>query len=348
MLLNLVKNNPPYYVGIRGTGYYLPERVVKNEELMQYVDTTDEWIQQKIGIQERRIAAENEATSDLAYKAALMAIENAGITAQDIDLIILNCLCPDHRDPATAHLVQAKLGAFKAAAFDVNAGGCPGNMYSVSIGANFVANGSCKNVLVIGGDVLTSIIDFRDRLMSCFFGDGAGAMVLSRASKPGIMGYSLYADGRGYETIYIPHGGSRARVDNVSVDPGMKDSSSYLHMDGKAVFNFATNVMPDSIKELANEVGMNLYDLDIVIPHQANINIIKESMKKLGMPLEKAFVNLHKYGNMHSASVFIAVAEAVREGRIPAESKVALTAFGSGLGWGAILLQWNKRADFID
>ena len=347
MLVNLVKNNSTYFAGIKGTGFYVPERVVTNKELEQYVDTNDDWIQQKIGIKERRIAAENEATSDLAYKAALMAIENAGITPQDIDLIILNCVCPDHRDPATACMVQAKLGAYNAAAFDVNAGSCPGTVYVLNIASNFITSGACKNVLVIGADVFTSIIDWKDRVTSCFFGDGAGAIILSRASKPGIMGYSLFADGRGYEAIIIPEGGSRLRVDNVSVNTGLKDGAACLHMDGKAVWNFATVSMPDSIKQVADSVGVNLYDIDLVIPHQANVNIIKESMKKLGLPFEKAFVNLDRYGNTASASVFIALAEAVREGRVPAGSMVAMSAFGGGLAWASALVQWNRKSDFI-
>ncbi|MCX7922131.1 MAG: ketoacyl-ACP synthase III [Clostridia bacterium] len=346
MLINLLKNTTTYYAGIRGTGYYVPERVVTNKELEQYVDTTDEWIQQKIGIKERRVAAENEATSDLAYKASLMALEDAGISAEDLDLIILNCVCPDHRDPATACLVQAKLGATKAAAFDVNAGSCPGTVYVLNIASNFITSGSCKNVLVIGADVFTSIIDWNDRVTSCFFGDGAGAVVLSRSSKPGLLGYSLYADGQGYEAIIIPQGGSRTRAENISINTGLRDGATCLDMDGKAVWNFATNAMPNCIRDVANEVGIQTTDIDLVIPHQANVNIIKESMNKLGLPYEKAFVNLDRYGNTASASVFIALAEAVRAGRISAGNKVAMAAFGGGLAWASALVEWNSKEDF--
>ncbi|MCX7748806.1 MAG: ketoacyl-ACP synthase III [Clostridia bacterium] len=347
MLVNLVNHNTPYYVGIKGTGYYLPERVVSNKEMEKYVETTDEWIQKKTGIKERRVANEGEATSDLAYKAALMAVEDAGLTPLDIDLIILNCLCPDHRDPATSCLVQQKLGAFNAAAFDINVGGCPGSVYSINLGSSFITSGACKNVLVIGADVITSMIDWMDRVTCCFFGDGAGAVVLSRVAKAGILGYSMYADGRGYESILVPQGGSRARAENISINIGLKDGATCVDMDGKAVWNFATNAFPESVRNVASDVGIELSDIDIVIPHQANVNIISEGMKKLEIPFEKAFVNIHKYGNTVGASVFIALAEAIREGRIKQGDKVALSAFGAGLAWGATLLEWNAKEDFI-
>lgn len=347
MLINLGKSTSTCYAGIRGTGYYVPERVVTNKELEQCVDTTDEWIQQKTGIKERRIAAEDEATSDLAYKASLMAIEAAGITPADIDLIILNCVCPDHMDPATSCLLQARLGALNASAFDIHVGGCPGTVYALNIGTSFVTSGSCRNVLVVGADVNTSILDWKDRVTCCFFGDGAGAVVLGRSSRPGILGFSMYADGRGYETITIPHGGTRIRRENTSINTGLRDGPSSLHMDGKAVWNFAVDAFPDSIRELASETGISLSDIDIVIPHQANINIIKESMKRLDIPLEKAVTNLDKYGNTAAASVFIALAEAVREGRVVPQSKVALSAFGAGLAWGAAILDWNNDEDFL-
>lgn len=347
MLTNLMKNATSYYVGIKGTGYYVPERVVTNKELENYVDTTDEWIQKKTGIKERRVADEDQATSDLAYRAALMAIEDAGITPEDIDLIILNCLCPDHRDPATSCLVQAKLGAFNAAAFDINVGGCPGSVYSINIGATFIKSGACKNVLVIGADVITSIIDWRDRVTCCFFGDGAGAVVLSRTAKPGIMTYALHADGRGYESILVPCGGSRAKADTISLTPGLRDRWSYVNMDGKAVWNFATNAFPNSIREAAQEAEIKISEIDLIIPHQANVNIIKEGLSKLDLPFEKAFVNIQKYGNTVGASVLIALAEAAREGRVSQGNIIALSAFGAGLAWGSVLLRWNDKEDFI-
>ena len=348
MITNLSIERQLYYVGIKGTGYYVPERVVTNEELVQYVDTTDEWIQEKIGIKERRIAAENEATSDLAYKAALMAVEDAGLVPEDIDLIILNCICPDHRDPATACLVQQKLGAYNAAAFDINAGSCPGTVYALNIGANFIASGACKNVLVIGADVFTSIIDWRDRVTCCFFGDGGGAVVLGRSSKPGVKSYTLHADGRGYEALLIPEGGSRTRVNNIQINTGLVDRLSCLRMDGKEIKVFATTAMPKSIQEAAEAAGVKISDIDIVIPHQANINLIRAGMEKLGLPIEKAFTNLDRYGNTSSASVFIALAEAVRAGRIKAGDYVAMSAFGGGVAWGSALVQWNGKEDFMN
>ncbi|MCX7748808.1 MAG: ketoacyl-ACP synthase III [Clostridia bacterium] len=348
MLVNLKHCKTTYYAGIRGTGYYVPDRIVTNKELEQYVNTTDEWIQQKIGIKERRVAADNEATSDLAYKASLMAIEDAGIEPQDIDLIILNCVCPDNRDPATACMVQAKLGAFNAAAFDVNAGSCPGTVYVLNIASNFITSGACKNVLVIGADVFTSIIDWQDRVTSCFFGDGAGAVILSRSAKPGLQGYTLYADGRGYEAIIVPQGGSKVRAENISINTGLRDGATCLDMDGKAVWDFATKVFPESIRQVADDAGIKVEDIDLVIPHQANVNIIKEGMKRLGLPFEKAFVNLDRYGNTASASVFIALAEAARQERLSPRSTVAMVAFGGGLAWASAIVQWNDRADFMD
>lgn len=347
MLVSLVGEKTTYYAGIRGTGYYVPERIVTNKELEQYVNTTDEWIQQKIGIKERRVAADNEATSDLAYKASLMALEDAGIKPEELDLIILNCVCPDHRDPATACMVQTKLGAFNAAAFDVNAGSCPGTVYVLNIASNFITSGACKNILVIGADVFTSIIDWKDRVTSCFFGDGAGALVLSRSSKPGLNGYTLYADGRGYEAVIVPQGGSRVRAENISVNTGLRDGGTCLDMDGKAIWNFATKVFPESIRQVADSVGIKVEDIDLVIPHQANVNIIKEGMKQLGLPFEKSFINLDKYGNTASASVFIALAEAARQGRISPGGLLAMVAFGGGLAWGSAITRWNDPADFI-
>lgn len=347
VLVNFLKIKPVYYAGIKGTGYYVPERVVTNKELEQYVNTTDEWIQRKIGIKERRIAAEHEATSDLAYRAALMAIEDAGIVPEDIDLIIVNCICPDYKEPATAHIVQQKLGAVNSATFDINAGGCPGNVYAINVGCNFVVNGACDNVLVIGADIMSSIIDWRDRSTCCFFGDGAGAIIIGRTTRPGFLGYSMYADSQNHKAAIVPLGGTKSRSNNVNINIGLKDNMNFLSMDGKAIWDFATHVFPESIKELVYEIGGELPDIDVIIPHQANINIVKEGMRKMEIPFEKAFVNLDRYGNTAGASVFIALAEAVRAEKIFPGSRVALSAFGGGLAWGAVLLEWNHTKDFV-
>lgn len=348
MFANLTQNNTIRYAGIKGTGYYVPERIVTNKEIVQYVNTTDEWIQQKIGILERRMANENEKTSDLAYKASLMAIEDAGIKVEDIDLILLNCLCPDHRDPATACFIQAKLNAFNAAAFDINVGGCPGSVYSINIATNFIVNGSCRNVLVIGADITAStLIDWRDRNTCCFFGDGAGAIIIGRTSRPGISGYSLHADGRGYRSILVPNTGTRNYPEGTSASNNMEDGLPYARMDGKAVYDFATNAFPNSVKEVVEGLEKKLSDIDLIIPHQANINIIKEGMRKLDIPYEKAYVNIHKYGNTSGASVFIALAEAVRDGCVREGNIVVLASFGAGLAWGSTLVEWNSKEDFL-
>ena len=347
MLVNLLNNPSKNYVGVRGTGFYVPERIVTNKEIEDIVGTSDEWIYQKIGIKERRIAAEHEATSDLAYKAAVKALENANLSPQDLDLIVLNCICPDHRDPATSCLVQAKLGAFNAAAFDVNAGSCPGTVYVLNIASNFISTGACENVLVIGADVFSGLIDWKDKITSVFFGDGAGAVVLSRVAKPGLMGYSLYADGKGYDNIIIQRGGSRARSEPISINPGLRDESAYLDMNGKAVWDFATEAFPASIKAVAEKVGIHVSDINVVIPHQANTNIVKESMKKLGLPFDRAYLNIERYGNTASASVFLALAESVEKGMIKSGDFVALAAFGGGLAWASALIQWNDITDFV-
>ena len=350
MFVNLTDSK--YYAGVRGTGYYVPDRVVTNEEITQYVDTTDEWIQKKIGIKERRLASPEQKVSDLAYEAALMAIEDAEITPEEIDLIILGTLCPDHKDPATACLVQSKLGAFNASAFDIGIGGCPGTVYSLNIASNFISNGACKNVLVIGAHIAaTTVIDWKDRTTCCFFGDGAGAVVLSRAKKSGIKGYNMFTDGRGYGCIIAPQTSGRNFPEghipwNELKDDFRKKDEPFLYMDGKTVFEFATNAFPDSVKNVAEGLGISLDDIDLIIPHQANVNIIIEGMKKLKLPMEKAFVNIHKYGNTSAASVFIALAEAVREGRIQTGDTVGLASFGAGLAWGSILIEWNSKKDF--
>lgn len=345
MIANLAKAQS-YGVGIRGLGYYVPEKIVTNEDLSKKIDTTDEWIRTKIGVRERRWAAEEEALSDLAVEAGKRALESAGLQPEEVDLVILARVDPDHIDPSTAFLVQHKLGLRKAGAFDAVIGGCPGSVYAISIGANFVASGSCKNVLVIAGDVLSrNILNWKDRNTCCFFGDGAGAMVLSRVEKgKGIQSYLLDVDGSKYDTCIIPAGGTRMPITKENVED---EKVRYLQMDNGAVWKFATTVFPESICRVAVEAGIAVKDIDFVIPHQANINIIRMSMEKLGLEMEKTHTTIEKYGNTGGASPFITLTEAVTLGKIKVGDKVALVSFGAGLAWAAMLLEWNDRQDFL-
>ncbi|SNT01084.1 3-oxoacyl-[acyl-carrier-protein] synthase-3 [Anaerovirgula multivorans] len=335
-----------YYAGIRGVGYYVPEKVVTNTDLAKVLDTSDEWISSKIGVRERRIAAKEEALSDLAYEAGKRALENAGIGPEEVDLIILSRLDPDHIDPATACLVQHRLGAVNASAFDMIIGGCPGGVYALTVGANFVVSGSCKNVLVIIGDVLSrNMINWRDRNTCCFFGDGVGAAVISRLKEDkGIQTYLLETDGDAYETCIIPAGCSRMPLTTENINTDLR----YLHMNNKAVKNFATTVAPRSIQKVTERAGVSVEELDFVIFHQANKNIIQYSMEKLGLPLERTHTTIERYGNTGGASVLITLCDAIEKGLIAPGDKIAMTAFGAGLAWAGMYLQWNEKSDFFE
>ena len=335
-----------YGVGIRGMGYYLPEKVITNFDLMKDIDTSDEWIRKRLGIVERRRAADNESLSDLAVRAGEDAIANACLRATDIELIILARIVPDHIDPATSSKVQYRLGAVNAGAFDVVVGGCPGSVYAISIGANFVASGAYNNVLVICGDVVSrSMLDFKSRETCCFFGDGAGAVILSRTSLgKGIQTFTLRADGSQYDAAIIKAGG----VVNPFNSENIEDrESKYLRMDNKAIWNFATKVFPECITEVAGEAGIRVEELDIIIAHQANINIIKSSMEKLNLSMDKTYTTIEKYGNTLGASVLITLCEAYRKGRIKKDDKVALVSYGAGLAWGGLYMKWSEKEDFI-
>lgn len=332
-------------VGIRGMGYYVPEKVVTNLDLMKTLDTSDEWIKEKIGVTERRWAAEHENLVDLAVNAGAMAIENSGLKPEDIDLVILSRVMPDHLDPATACNVQYRLGAVNAGAFDVVAGGCPGSVYSLAVGANFIASGSFKNVLVLCGDIVSrSVLDYQDRASCCFFGDGAGAAVLSRVPLgKGMQTYTLNADGAKYSTCIVRGGGLEMplSIDNIH-DRGTK----YLRMNNGAVWQFANTVFPESVRSVTEEAGYQIKDLDLVIPHQANINIIKNSMNSLGLDMSKTHTTIEKYGNTSGASVLITLCDALEKGKVKENDNVALVSFGAGLAWAAMFMKWTSKEDF--
>ena len=346
MITNHITTAYPWKSGIRGIGQYIPDYVVSNSDLAEHIDTNDAWIKRKIGISERHFADEDQKTSDLAVKAAVMAIENAGLEPRDIDLIILNTLTPDMRDPGTAPIIQGLLGAKNAATFDINVGGCAGGVYGLSIGSMFITGGAYRNVLVIGADVMSSIVPWRDRLVASIFGDSAGAVVLSRCAKNGLLSHGLWADGANWDATYIPRGTSGYPYPFGSVNPGFPYSEINGKLDGKKIWDFGTTAFPQSIRDVAAEIGISVHEIDLVISHQANINIIQESMKQLGIPMEKTFTNLHKYGNTSSGSVYIALNEALESRPLEPGKIIALTAFGAGLSWGAVFFKVNSRDDF--
>jgi 3-oxoacyl-[acyl-carrier-protein] synthase-3 len=335
----------PRSVGIRGLGFHVPERVVTNHELAHTLDTSDAWITQKLGIETRRWAAPHEASSDLGITAARAALANAGVRAEDLDLVIVTSITPDHCDPAPASLVQHALGAVNAAAFSITVGGCPDSIFSFVAAANFILSGACRTVLVVNAEVLTrGLIDPKDRRSRVIFGDGAGAMVLG-AVRPdaGLRGYVLANDGSQYHAVRAEAGGSRRPLDAAALAEG----AQYVRMDARQVFAFGVEAMPDAIKRALAVSGHAVEDLDLVVCHQASLNLIRHGMANLGLPMTKTFFNVDKYGNTGGASMPIALAEAVERGVVQPGQAIALAAFGAGLAWGAAIMRWPAPEDFL-
>lgn len=322
-------------VGILGTGSYLPEKVMTNDDLSKFVDTNDEWIRTRTGIRERRIAAENEATSDLAYKAAEKAIENAKIDKNEIDLVIVATMSPDYITPATAAIVQDKLG-INAAAFDLSAA-CTGFVYAFTTGYSFVKSGIYKKVLVIGAETMSRILDWEDRTTCVLFGDGAGAVVLGQIENGGYIASHLVSDGSGAEDVIIPAGGSRNPVSKEEIDK----REIYFKMKGSDVFKFAVRAFPETVENVLAQGNITADDVDMFIPHQANIRIIESIAKRFKQPLDKFYVNLQRYGNTSGASIPLALDEANKEGKLKKGDKVVMVGFGGGLTYGSILLEWS-------
>ncbi|MFA6281849.1 MAG: beta-ketoacyl-ACP synthase III [Candidatus Omnitrophota bacterium] len=324
-------------IGIIGTGFYVPEKILTNKELTKFVDTSDEWIYQKTGIRERRIADSKEATSDLAIHAAEQAMHNAGIQAEDLDLIVLATSTPDMIQPATAPIVQGKIKAFKSAAFDVSAV-CAGFVYATSVAYSMMrTNKNYKKTLVIGAETYSRILDWTDRTTCVYFGDGAGAVVLSKVKDGfGIQNYYLQNDGRGADIIKFLAGGSRYPATPETLAKNMHR----FEMQGKQVWDFAVKVLPLSIKKVIEEAGKTIQDIDLIISHQANINIIKVSLDKLGLSMEKTYTNMDRYGNTSGASIPIALSEAHQKGLLKKGDNVVLVGFGGGLSYGAVYLKW--------
>lgn len=323
------------HVGILGVGSALPSRIVTNKDLEQTLDTSDEWIRTRTGICERRIADKGITTSDLAADAARAALKDAGKTVEDVDLIIVATASPDAPLPATACYVQAKLGAVKAAAFDV-AAGCTGFIYGMAIGSQFIRTGAYKHVLVIGAEILSRILDWTDRSTCVLFGDGAGAVVLGPAENPSLLSFKLGADGNFGDLLAVPAGGAKMPACAESVENRLH----YVKMQGNETFKFAVRVMGEVTQQALDEAGVTKADLDFLIPHQANWRIIDAARKRFDMPEERVVVNIDRYGNMSSASIPVALEEAIRSGRVRRGDLMALVGFGAGLTWGAAIVRY--------
>lgn len=323
-------------VGVLGTGKYVPERILTNKELETMVETNDEWIVTRTGIRERRIASEGQATSDLCYEAALIALSNAGITADQLDLIIVATITPDMAFPSTACILQEKLGATKAAAFDLSAA-CSGFVYGLANATNFIATGTYKHALIIGADCLSKITDYTDRNTCILFGDGAGAVVIGEVPEHrGFKSFELGADGTGGQLLKIEGGGSRNPATQASIDQRLH----YIYMAGAEVFKFAVRIMGNAAEEALRKAGWEKTDIDLLVPHQANMRIIQASLNRLELTDDKCMINLDKYGNMSAASIPVALAEAAQQGRLNEGDRLVLVGFGGGLTWGAAALVW--------
>jgi len=322
-------------VGIIGVGEYLPKKILTNADLEKMVDTSDEWITTRTGIKERRLAAKGEAASDLATHAAKEALFNAGLNAQGVELIIVATITPDMQFPSTACFVQANLGAKKAVCFDIS-GACSGFVYAISVAQQFISSGTYQNALVIGSEVLSSITDWQDRNTCVLFGDGAGAAVLGEVKEGGILSAYLGSDGSLADLLMAPAGGSR----NPASTKTLEEHLHYIKMEGNELFKIAILKMIEAAQEALKQAGLKREDIDLVIPHQANIRIIMAAAKRLGLPENKIYLNIERYGNMSSASTATALCEAVKEGRIKKGDIVLLDAFGAGLTWGACIIKW--------
>lgn len=323
-------------VGIAGTGSYVPEKVVPNSYFESFLDTSDEWIQKRTGIQERRYAAEGQHTSDLCVEAARQALDAAGITAEDLDLVVVGTLTPDYPLPSTACIVQDKLGASKANAFDV-AAACTGFMTAMQVAEAYIASGRARNVLAIGAEVLSRVVNNADRGSCILFGDGAGAAILrphADCKQGELLKSSAGADGSGYDFIHIPGGGSAHPATHETVDSGQHS----IHMRGRDVFRFAVTHMSELIQEMLE--GEDISELGLIVPHQVNRRIIESALERVNIDPEMVLINIDKFANTSAATVPIGLDQAVREGRIESGKLLVLVAFGAGLTWGASLVRW--------
>lgn len=324
-------------VGIIGTGMYVPDAVLTNEQLQERVETSDEWIMSRTGIKTRRIAASHQASSDLAVIAGHRALENAGLVAEDIDLIVVATMTPDMLCPSTACLVQAQLGASRAAAFDLSAA-CSGFVYALATASQFIATGMYRHVLVIGTEVLSSVTDGTDRNTCILFGDGAGAVVLGRTEpNRGFQSFILGADGNGASLLRGGCSGGSRYPRETDLPEGV---TRYIWQNGREVFKFAVRTLETVTKSVLTKANKTMQDLHLLIPHQANIRIIEAAMEKLQLTRQQVMINIEKYGNMSAATIPIALAEAVQQQRLHPGDTIVLVGFGGGLTWGATALTW--------
>jgi 3-oxoacyl-[acyl-carrier-protein] synthase-3 len=321
-------------IGITGLGVYAPDRVFTNKDLEQYVDTTDEWIVERTGIRERRFADDDQALTDIARPAAVAALADAGVEPSEIDLLVCATVTPDMMFPTSSAILADELGMPDAAAYDLLAG-CTGFVYAIAQAYGMLAGGLARKALVVGGDVLSKILDWDDRSTLVLFGDGAGAVVLEPVGEGGFLGFELGADGGGGENLWLPGSGSRR----------FEDPDGMVKMNGREVFKFATRVMVSSAEKILAECGVSVEDIDVYVPHQANKRIIDHAARKLGIPEEKVVVNVDRFGNTSSGSIPLALADAVADGRLHEGELVLMTGMGAGLTWGSALIEWtNGRA----
>ena len=324
--------------GIVSLGTAVPPRVVTNADMERLFDTSDEWIRSRTGIRERHIADPEVACSDLATEAARKALERASVSPDQVDLVIVATVTPDYYVPSAACLVQDRLGATRAAAFDINAA-CPGFIYGISVARQFVATGAYDTVVVVGSEVLSRVADPQDRGTYVLFGDAAGAAVVRPVSPGrGILASVLGSDGSGAPHLIVPAGGSRRPASSETVEK----REHYLRMNGQEVFRFAVRVMEESSLQVLERCGLNKEDINLLVPHQANIRIIESARKRLGLPPEKVVVNVDRYGNTSSASIPIALEEALTQGRLHDGDLVVGVAFGAGLTWGSVAMRWGS------
>jgi 3-oxoacyl-[acyl-carrier-protein] synthase-3 len=319
-------------VSITGLGVRVPDRVVSNDELAEYVDTSDEWIRERTGIRERRMAAREEALSDVAMPACVDALAQAGIDGADVDLLIVATVTPDMAFPSTGAILADRLGAARAAAYDLSAG-CTGFMYGLAQAYGMLAGGLAKRALVVGGDLLSRILDWSDRSTLVLFGDGAGAVVLETVPERGFLGFELGADGAGGANLWLPGSGSRI----------FDDPERHEKMNGREVFKFATRILVQSAQDVLERCGVSIDDVDVYVPHQANMRIIDHATKKLGVPSDRVVINVDRYGNTSSGSIPLALADAAADGRLRPGKLVLMTGMGAGLTWGSALIRWTKE-----
>ena len=327
-----------FRAAITGIGSYAPDRVLTNDELSKMVDTSDEWIIERTGIRERRIAAPEQALSDLCRPAIEQALAQAEAKPSSVDLLVVATVTPDMAFPSTAAILADELGMPDAGAYDLSAG-CTGFMYALAQAYGMMAGGLAQRALVVGGDVLSTILDWTDRSTCVLFGDGAGAVVLERVEEGGFLGFELGADGSGGPQLYMPAGGSRLPASAETV----AERKHFAQMNGREVFKFATRVLVSSAEAILEQTGHSIEEVDVYIPHQANVRIIDHAVRRLGIPADRVVVNVDRYGNTSSGSIPLALAEAQSDGRLHKGDLVLMTGMGAGLTWGSALTEWTTK-----